>query len=129
MFKTYLEWKLDKKTKQLESQFKLDKQVTKLKFKGNQKKFELNAQIDSVFDRIRSANGQRQKLTRISDKSADSWKVVDEYAPDELASGSEKQETLTESQGGSKQENETAYVRPSWARQKIQWISSFFAVN
>ena len=122
MFKTYLEWKLDKKTKQLESQFKLDKQVTKLKFKGNQKKFELNAQIDSVFDRIRSANGQRQKLTRISDKSADSWKVADEYAPDELASGSE-------SQGGSKQENETAYVRPSWARQKIQWISSFFAVN
>ena len=77
-----------------------------MKFKGNQKQFELNAQIDGVFDRIRSANDsknkevddlvdegkelirQRQKLIRIADKSADGWKLVDEYVSDELASGS-----------------------------------------
>ena len=59
MFKTYLESKLDEKTKQLESKSKLDKQVTQMKFKGNQKQFELNAQIDSVFDRIRSANDSK----------------------------------------------------------------------
>ena len=106
MFKTYLESKLDEKTKQLESKSKLDKQVTQMKFKGNQKQFELNAQIDDVFDRIRSANDsknkevddlvdegkelirQRQKLIRIADKSADGWKLVDEYVSDELASGS-----------------------------------------
>ena len=41
--------KLDEKTKQLESKSKLDKQVTQMKFKGNQKQFELNAQIDGVF--------------------------------------------------------------------------------
>ena len=32
-----------------------------MKSKGNQKQFELNAQIDSVFDRIRSANGSEIK--------------------------------------------------------------------
>ena len=32
-----------------------------------------------------------QELIRIADKSADGWTVVDEYASDELASGSEEQ--------------------------------------
>ena len=72
-----------------------------MKFKGNQKQFELNAQIDSVFDRIRSANDsknnqvddlvdegkelirKRQKVIRIADKSAHGWKVLDEYVSDE----------------------------------------------
>ena len=40
MFKNYLETKLDEKSKQLESKSKLDKQVTQMKFKGNQKQFE-----------------------------------------------------------------------------------------
>ena len=37
---------------------------------------------------------KRQKLIRIADKSADSWKVVDEYVSDELASGSEDEKRL-----------------------------------
>ena len=112
MFKTYLESKLDEKTKQLESKSTLDKQVTRMKFKGNQNQFELNAQIDCIFDRIRAANDsknkqvddftnegkqllrKRQKLIRIADKSADSWKVVDEYVSDELASGLEEEKRL-----------------------------------
>ena len=52
MFKTYLESKLDEKTKQLGLKSNLDMEVTQMKFKGNQKQFELNAQIDSVLDRI-----------------------------------------------------------------------------
>ena len=81
MLKTYLESKLDEKTKQPESKSNLDKQVTQMKFKDNQKQLELNVQIDSVFDRI-------------VDKSADGWKVVDEYVSDELASGSEDEKRL-----------------------------------
>ena len=63
MFKNYLEVKLEEKGRQLETKSKLDKQVTQMKFKGNQKQFEHNAhaQIDSVFDRIRSANASESK--------------------------------------------------------------------
>ena len=86
--------------------------MTQMKFEGNQKQFELNAQIDSVFDRIHLANDsknmqvddlvdegkelipKRQKLIRIADKSADAWKVVDEYVSDELASSSEDEKRL-----------------------------------
>ena len=35
---------------------------------------------------------KRQKLIRIADKSADGWKVVDEYVSDELTSGSEDED-------------------------------------
>ena len=79
-----------------------------MKFKGNQKQFEHNAQIDSIFDRLSPANvpenkdptyfiveiRKRQKLIRIADKSADGWRVVDEYVSDELASGSEDEKRL-----------------------------------
>ena len=83
-----------------------------MKFKGNQKQFEHNAEIDAIFDRLRSANvsrnqevedlisegkeliRKRQKLIRIADKSSDGWKVVDEYVSDELASGSEDEKRL-----------------------------------
>ena len=53
MFKSYLEVKLDEKSKEIESKSKLDRQVSLMKFKGNQKQFEHNAQIDSIFDRLR----------------------------------------------------------------------------
>lgn len=56
MFKNYLEVKLEKKGKQLKSKSIVEKQVTQMKFKGNQKQFEHNAQVDLVFDKIRSAN-------------------------------------------------------------------------
>ena len=70
-----------------------------MKFKGNQKQFELNAQIDCIFDRICMANDsknkqvgdlanegkelirKRQKLIRIADKSADGCKVSTNMFP------------------------------------------------
>ena len=86
--------------------------MIQMKFKGNQKQFELNAQIDCVFDRICAANDsknkqvddlategkelirKRQKLIRIANESTDGWKVVDEYVLDELASGLEDEKRL-----------------------------------
>ena len=43
MFQSYLEVKLDEKSKEIELKSKVDKQVTLMKFKGNQKQFEHNA--------------------------------------------------------------------------------------
>ena len=48
MFKSYLE------VKQIEEKSETDKQVGQLQFKGNQKQFEHNAELDSVLDRIRA---------------------------------------------------------------------------
>jgi len=39
----------------------MDKQVTLVKSKGNQRQFEHNAQIDSIFDRLTSANVPEKK--------------------------------------------------------------------
>ena len=48
MFKDFLEKKLEAKGKQIEQRSKLDKEVVQLKFKGNQKQFELNAELVEV---------------------------------------------------------------------------------
>ena len=77
--------------------------------KGNQKQFELNAELDAIFESIeieserneptlskikklsqegRQRIRKRQKLIKIADKSRDGWQVVAEYESDELSSGS-----------------------------------------
>ena len=52
MFKDYLEKKLEVKTKQIEQKSKVDKEVVQLKYKGNQKQYELNAELDSIIESI-----------------------------------------------------------------------------
>ena len=52
MFKDYLEKKLEVKTKQIEQKSKIDKEVVQLKYKGNQKQYELNAELDSIIESI-----------------------------------------------------------------------------
>ena len=52
MFKDYLEKKLEVKTKQIEQKSKIDKEVVQLKYKGNQKQYELNAELDSITESI-----------------------------------------------------------------------------
>ena len=111
MFKDYLEKKLEVKTKQIEQKSKIDKEVVQLKYKGNQKQYELNAELDSITESLEteSERGEpnlplikkysqearelirkRQKLIKIADKSKDGWEVVAEYESDELASDSEE---------------------------------------
>ena len=50
MFKDFFEKKLEEKENQIEQRSKLDKEVVQLKFKGNQKKFELNVELDAIFE-------------------------------------------------------------------------------
>ena len=100
MFKDFLEKKLEDKGKQIEQRSKLDKEVVQLKFKGNQKQFELNAELDTIFESIETESEsidpnlsqikklsqegkqrirKRQKLIKIAGKSKDGWQVVAEY--------------------------------------------------
>jgi len=52
MFKDYLEKKLEDKGKQIELKSKIDKKVVQLKYKRNQKQFELNAELDPLIESI-----------------------------------------------------------------------------
>ena len=115
MFKDFLEKKLEDKGKQIEQRSKLDKEVVQLKFKGNQKQFELNAELNAIFESIETESEsiepnlsqikklsqegrrrirKRQKLIKIADKIRDGWQVVAKYESDELASGSEDEKLL-----------------------------------
>ena len=100
MFKDYLEKKLDDKGKQIEQKSKIDKDVVQLKYKGNQKQFDLNAQLDTIIENIATESNcsepnialikkhtqdarqlirKRQKVIKIADKSKDCGQVVAEY--------------------------------------------------
>ncbi|XP_068728075.1 uncharacterized protein [Montipora capricornis] len=58
MFKDFLEKKLEDKGKQIEHRSKLDKEVVQLKFKGNQKQFDLNAELDIILESIEPSTSQ-----------------------------------------------------------------------
>ena len=107
-FKDYLATQLDTQGKKLESKQKIDKETVELKYKGNQKQFRVNAELENILEQIQTANQKgandqsitdlakegkkiirkRQKLIKIADKCTDGWKVVEEYESDELASDS-----------------------------------------
>ena len=53
-----------------------------------------NKNLTNLFVEGKELIRKRQKLIRIADKSADGWRVVDEYVSDELASGSEYEKRL-----------------------------------
>ena len=113
LFKTYLNQKIDEKGRQIEAKSKIEEESVQLKFKGNRKEFQLNAQLDNILDKIQTENNhsnnegisilvaegkelikKRQKLIRIADSTKDGWQVVNEYESDELASGSEDEKKL-----------------------------------
>ena len=115
LFKDYLQNQLETKTEEIEQRSKIDKEDVRLKYRGNQKQFELNAAIDSILENIETETQQsrpsndrirslaqdarqllrkRQKLIKIADKSKDGWQVFAEYESDELASDSEDEKRL-----------------------------------
>ena len=58
LFKDYLQNKQEVKTKEIEQKSKTDKEVVRLKYRGSQKQFELNAALDSILDSIESETQQ-----------------------------------------------------------------------
>ena len=66
MFKSYLEDKIDEKSKQLEQKGKMEKEVVQLNYKGNQKQYEMNANIEGIIDDIFQENGRDKKNPRIT---------------------------------------------------------------
>ena len=79
-----------------------------LKFKGNQKQFELNAELDTISEsieteseriepnlsQIKKLSQQGRQRIRKRQKLIKIWQVVAEYESDELASGSEVEKRL-----------------------------------
>ena len=137
MFKSYLEDKIEEKSKQIESKGKAEKDVIKLKFKGNQKQYEINAKLEAILTDISKANEQnnqervsklvdeakalihrRQKLIKIADRSKDGWRVVEEYESDDLASNSEDEKRLRKAieSAGRKRKIETTEIKKDKVR-------------
>ncbi|KAK3744095.1 hypothetical protein QZH41_005420 [Actinostola sp. cb2023] len=106
--------KLVQNNKDIEDKTRIEKQVSQMKFKGNQCQFELNAKVEGIIGQDKGREcwckrayrqvqlvteskklvKKRQKLIRITDKAKDGWKVVDEYVSDELASDTEDEKRL-----------------------------------
>jgi S-adenosylmethionine/arginine decarboxylase-like enzyme len=137
MFKSYLEDKIEEKSKQIESKGKAEKDVIKLKFKGNQKQYEINAKLEAILTDISKANEQNnqervsklvdeakalihrhQKLIKIADRSKDGWRVVEEYESDDLASNSEDEKRLRKAieSAGRKRKIETTEIKKDKVR-------------
>ena len=111
MFKGYLTSQFEAKDKHRHEESKIVKEANELKFKGNRKQFELNANLNRILSQI-SANinnlleiqksvdeGQglikkRQKQIKLVDQSKDGWQVVQEYESDDLASNSEDEKRI-----------------------------------
>ena len=68
MFKDYLEKKLDDKGKQIEQKSKIDKEVVQLKYKGNQKQFELNAELDTIIENIETESNRSEPNIALTKK-------------------------------------------------------------
>ena len=60
LFKDYLQNQLETKAKKMNRSQRSTKEVVRLKYRGNQKQFELNAAIDSILESIESETQQSQ---------------------------------------------------------------------
>ena len=71
LFKTNLETRLEQKGKELEGKQKIDLQAEKFKFKGNQKQFVFNAELEELAGKIKEANAQRdhKKVAQLTDQT------------------------------------------------------------
>ena len=104
---------MEKKGKELEGTQKIDLQAEKFKFRGNQKQFVFNAELEELAGKIKDANAQRdhkkvaqltdqtksllhkrQKLIKLPDSSEAGWDAVSEYESQDIASEDEEDKKI-----------------------------------
>ena len=125
LFKGYLTSQLQEKGRQFERSAKSDKEATGIRYKGNRKQFEVNAQLDNILTQIDESTGspadihklvaeakliikKRQKLIKIADKNRDGWLVVQEYETDDLASNSEDEKKIRKAEAAAEKKRKEA---------------------
>ena len=70
MFKSYLEDKLEQNNQRLNNKSQKDKQVAMLKYQGNQKRFEHNASIEAILNKITATiTPENQVVQNLLDKA------------------------------------------------------------
>ena len=62
MVKGYLTSQLEEKGHELQNQATIEKQATELKYKGNRKQFEFNAELDVIITRIYNSADEPNKV-------------------------------------------------------------------
>ena len=67
MFKGYLTTQLSVQKQQIQSTFKIDKDAANLKYKGNKKQFEANAQLEEILDQIKGESKEPEKVKELVD--------------------------------------------------------------
>ena len=67
---------LDEKGKEIELKGQKEKDVVKLKYKANQKQYQLNAEIDSILVNVQKENQQGKQNTRIEKLAKDGLTLI-----------------------------------------------------
>ena len=142
LFKGYLTSQLQEKGRQFERSAKSDKEAADIKYKGNRKQFEVNAQLDNILTQIDESTGspadihklvaeakliikKRQKLIKIADKNRDGWLVVQEYKTDDLASDSEDEKKIRKAKAAAEKKRKEAKGNISNTSKKFKSSSDF----
>ncbi|CAH3125521.1 unnamed protein product, partial [Pocillopora meandrina] len=131
LFKGYLTSQLQEKGRQFERSAKSDKEAADIKYKGNRKQFEVNAQLDNILTQIDESTEakliikKRQKLIKIADKNRDGWLVVQEYETDDLASDSEDEKKIRKAKAAAEKKRKEAKGNIGNTSKKFKSSSDF----
>ena len=77
LFKGYLNTQLDSQGKKFETKQKIDKETVELKYKGNQKQFTVNAELDNILDQIQVTNTKEVEHSGIAQLVKDGKAIID----------------------------------------------------
>ena len=147
LFKGYLISLLVEKGKQFERSAKSNKEAANIKYKGNQKQFEVNLRLVSILTQIKESASspadihklvaeaklitkKHQKLIKITDRNRDGWLVVQQVWDRWPRSDSEDEKIRkAKAAAGKKQKQRRVTSVTLWKNLSHLVIFSFFAVT